>query len=224
MHTVQESLVLRLANDLQAEFLLGLEENLNALETSTFNHHQTQYPTPEINFMAQGQSEHFDAMQAIHATALKLGMQSSIVPTNPKGSFFVKLSTESFVFVCIRSESKNWASAKHKKQLGSLNRSLDDKVQDMFEPSAIEAINDPHKIFIIACVEHINLSKDNGPKDVQVFFTVPNSSLTANLLTVTVQELLEAHTKVINTDELEPVVALKGRLNKTGDQDETGTS
>jgi len=222
MHSPRNSLVSRLAQELKPSFLLHCDEMLNALSFSTFDHHKVQYPTPEINFMAQGQAEHFNAMQSIHTVALNENLTSLITPTTPAGSFFVKISTPEFELVCIRSESKNWASAKHKKELALLNRSFDSTMLDLFEAAEISPSSE--RILIIACVSHIKPSIADTAKEAQMFFIVPNSDLTRNLITIGFEELLQAGIATVNTDELEPIVSLKKRLSDTDGFDEAATS
>lgn len=147
MNTIHDALSARVAAEAGAAFLGLIEENMTA-KFKAVSDYASEHFSPEIRPSASGHLQHLHILNEVVSAGASAGLCASMVPTSPKGHYYAKIVTDSFVMGCMRRRSAHWGSAKYAKELGQMNKALEPLTQDMFE--AIEAGNVADKIFLVA--------------------------------------------------------------------------
>lgn len=143
-------------------------------------------------------------------SALGCGLDSDIETTSPAGSEYTKVSSNSFVFTGIRSDSSQFTRAKYRQVFSKLNVGFNKVQLSLLEEHSVFA-NISEKIFVIFGVF---VDRD---KNVHMSCLIPNEGLTKILLQFSFNEIRAAAIKPANTDNLVPLVEVRRRLKDIDD-------
>lgn len=206
MSDVRQALIQRIAAEVGYDFLVRLEEELASKFRHTAEFSKLHFDT-ELQARANGSMQQLHILQQVVKVGAMSGLAAVMMPTNPKGHHYAKITLPSFIVGGMRVESTNWQGAKYAKSLGKLNAAIEPLTADLFDVIDPEGVSE--KIFLVVAVAE-NVLDDRLPV---IDFAVPYSSLDGYHLRVSLEEVRQAALEPVDTADLEPLPRLKKRLD-----------